>query len=115
MCPKLAGPAKPALNLVKDEQGASLITQFPQTLQEGLRGHVNAALALNRLHNDCCRLPLHKVTNHSERFKGLAEALHKVIVIREAVFGKAANEGLASREVNVNLLLGPGPDTRMLT
>ena len=57
--PELAGTAKTALDLIKDEQSASLVTQLPQALQECLGGHVDATLSLDRLHNDCSSLALH--------------------------------------------------------
>src|ERR687886_3091737 len=49
--PERAGAAKPALNLVEDEQGMVLVTTLSQRLQELIRCGRDAALALDWLDN----------------------------------------------------------------
>src|SRR5918999_454277 len=49
---EVAGASRPGLDLVEDEEGAYLVAEITQSLQETLRRDVHASLALDRLDQD---------------------------------------------------------------
>ena len=88
VAPQRARAAHAALHLVEDQHGVVLVGQFPQALEELGRGHVDAALALDRLHDDGAHALVHE-------FAGTVQ----VVVEGEADAGHQRLEGI--------LVLGP--------
>ena len=69
------GATDSRLHFVEDEKEIALVTDFAQTLEKGVRNHPNAALALNRLDQDCGRLRRDRGLDGGKvRYRNLIEA-----------------------------------------
>ena len=94
---RCATAADASLDLVEDEQRAGGITDLSQAGEVAVRRHVHAALALNRLDDECSHVAGHGTGRSVEVVEGYEMALRQQRSVGLAVFRRSDQAQRAQR------------------